>query len=132
MRPRSRLWLACGMVLAVGAGLASRRYPWLLPAGLGSYPGDALWAVLVLLAIAFLRPGIGSGKLALGALGVAWLVELSQLYQAPWINAVRATTPGHLVLGQGFDGIDLLAYAAGVATAYGLDRLRSGDQFADT
>jgi len=41
--------------------------------------------------------------------------EFSQLYQADWINAVRHTTPGHLVLGSGFHAMDLLAYGVGVA-----------------
>ncbi len=45
------------------------------------------------------------------------VVEVSQLYHAPWIDAVRATRLGHLVLGSGFDARDLLAYAVGVAFA---------------
>jgi hypothetical protein len=131
MKPRSRVWLACGMVLVVGAGLASRSLPWLLPPSLGTYPGDALWALLVFLGIAFIRPCIGSGQLALAALGISYLVEAAQLYQAQWINAIRATTPGHLVLGQGFDWLDLLAYTIGVAAGFALDRRRSGYQLAD-
>lgn len=123
MRQRSRAWLAAGMALVVGAGLASRAWPWLLPHILGSYPGDALWASLVFLAIAFLRPGMDGGRLALIALAVSFAVEAAQLYQAPWINAVRATTPGHLILGQGFDWLDLCAYTVGVASAFLVDRL---------
>lgn len=119
VRPaRRRLLLIVGMVLVVGVGLASRRYPFLLPDFLSSYPGDALWALLVFLCIAFAWPRLASGRLAGAALALAFLVELAQLYQAPWINAIRATTPGHLVLGQGFDWGDLLAYSIGVAAAY--------------
>jgi hypothetical protein len=48
------------------------------------------------------------------ALAFAWGVEFSQLYHAPWIDAVRATLPGRLVLGTTFNWPDLLAYALGV------------------
>jgi hypothetical protein len=41
----------------------------------------------------------------------------------PWLDAVRATRLGHLVLGSDFDGRDLLAYAIGVLGAVGLERL---------
>ena len=76
---RSRVWLA-GLVLAViVVGLASRKYPTMLPAALGSYPGDALWAVVVYLGIAFIKPDIGVGRLAGVALGVSYLVEVASL-----------------------------------------------------
>ena len=47
--------------------------------------------------------------------------EFSQLYRAPWIDAVRATRLGALVLGQGFLWSDLWCYAAGVTLAAGID-----------
>jgi len=62
-------------------------------------------------------------RMARGAIayGVCVGVELSQLYHGPTIDAVRATTAGHLVLGSGFDPRDLAAYAIGVAGALLLD-----------
>lgn len=114
VRQRHRGWLLFSIVLVIAAGLASRRFP-LLPAFLGAYPGDALWALMVFLMIAFIRPAMALPVLACLALATAFLVEASQLYQAPWINAIRATTLGHLVLGTGFQWLDLLAYTVGVA-----------------
>jgi hypothetical protein len=60
------------------------------------------------------------------------VVEVSQLYHAPAIDALRATFVGALVLGSGFDLRDLAAYALGVASALLLDvalivRLRNPD-----
>jgi hypothetical protein len=49
------------------------------------------------------------------ALTFAWGVEFSQLYRAPWIDAVRGTIPGRLVLGNTFKWLDLPAYAVGIA-----------------
>jgi hypothetical protein len=48
---------------------------------------------------------------------VCAMVEFSQLYHSPALDAVRATTLGHLVLGSGFDPRDLAAYAGGIALA---------------
>lgn len=57
---------------------------------------------------------------ALLSLAVCYLVEFSQLYQAPWIITIRRTLPGRLVLGHGFLWSDLLAYTAGIAAVWGI------------
>ena len=106
------------MVLAVVAlGLASRKFPGLLPAALGKYPGDALWTMMVFFGLAVLRPASTITWLTAGALGISYAVEFGQLYQAPWIVAVRAQPLGHLVLGTAFGWLDLLAYTAGAVVA---------------
>lgn len=46
---------------------------------------------------------------------VSYSIEFSQLYQATWIQSIRSTPLGHLVLGSGFNPMDLLAYAVGAA-----------------
>jgi hypothetical protein len=86
----------------------------MFPAVLGKYPGDALWALMVYLGWAFWLPRASVCGVGLLALSTSWLVEFSQLYQADWINAIRATTLGHLVLGSTFVWEDLVAYAVGV------------------
>lgn len=123
---RSRAWLLLGALFVVALGLASRRGHVPFPAVLGNYPGDALWAWLVLLCVAWLRPAITRGRLVALSLGLAFAVEFLQLYQAPWIQAVRATTPGYLVLGNGFDPLDLVAYAVGMALAAAVDAAWQG------
>jgi hypothetical protein len=50
------------------------------------------------------------------SLGLAFLVEISQLYHAPWIDSIRQTTLGALVLGFGFLWTDLVCYSVGIAT----------------
>ena len=112
---RRRSYTASAVVATVAAGLATRKWPWLLPAALGKYPGDLLWAQVVYWGVAFLAPSAPVFRVAACALGIAYLDELSQLYQAPWINQVRATTIGHLVLGSTFSWLDLLAYTVGVS-----------------
>jgi hypothetical protein len=46
---------------------------------------------------------------------------VSQLHHAPWIDAIRNTRPGALVLGYGFLWSDLACYVAGVAIAAGVE-----------
>lgn len=120
---RHRAWTGAALALVIALGLASRKVPGMFPALLENYPGDALWAVAVFLCIALLRPAMGGWQLAALALAVAWADEFAQTMQWPWLVAVRKTTPGHLILGSGFDPLDLIAYAAGIALAATVDRL---------
>jgi hypothetical protein len=115
---RSRSLLGVGLVAVIALGLVSRRFP----AFLGKYPGDALWAVMVFLGWGLFRPRASTRHLATLALVTACLVEFSQLYQAPWINAIRSTTLGHLVLGAAFSWLDIAAYAVGVVVGALVDR----------
>ena len=52
----------------------------------------------------------------IGCLAMAFsvVIELSQLYHAPWIDSIRHTTLGGLILGFGFLWSDLACYAVGV------------------
>jgi hypothetical protein len=83
--------------------------------------GDALWAAMVTFWVGALAPAARLAARAAVAYAVCLAVELSQLYHAPAIDAVRATFVGALVLGSGFDLRDLAAYALGVASAVLLD-----------
>ncbi len=94
-----------------------------MPAIVGNYPGDALWALLVLLLIALVRPNLTTRQLAMGALAICYTVELFQLYQSPWINSIRENPVGHLILGSAFDWLDLIAYTAGVGLGWVMDHL---------
>jgi hypothetical protein len=121
--PRSRSVSGALLAVTVAAGLASRRFPALLPRVVAEYAGDALWAAMVYWIAALAAPRASIARLAAVAFGVALLVELSQLYHAPWIDGIRATRLGALALGYGFLWSDLACYAAGTALAAGIDAL---------
>jgi hypothetical protein len=118
---RSRLVTVALLLATIVAGLASRRYPDWQPDFVARYAGDTLWAAMVFWGLALLRPDGRAPALGGWALGIAFADEFSQLYRAPWIDAVRATRLGALALGQGFLWSDLWCYAAGVALAIGVD-----------
>ena len=79
--------------------------------------GDALWAAMIAWWAGALAPGARLPTRSATAYALCVGVEVSQLYHAPAVDAVRATTLGHLVLGSGFDARDLAAYAFGVGGA---------------
>jgi hypothetical protein len=118
-----RPWPVYSALLAatVLLGLGSRRYGNALPAFVARYGGDALWATMVMWIYALLWPKASTSRLAISALTTAFVVEFSQSYRAPWIDAIRATRPGALALGQGFLWSDLVCYAVGVGIGVCID-----------
>lgn len=116
-----RLAYFIALALVILLGLASRAYAEQLPPFVLWYVGDSLWAVAVFLGLSFLFPAVALPGRVAGALFIAYAVEFSQLYQAEWLNLLRATRLGGLLLGHGFVWSDLLAYAVGIAAAAGVD-----------
>lgn len=112
MRFLKRVKLFLLILLIIAAGLLSRKVT-ALPAG----TGDACYAMMMFFMIRFLLLHKTTRFIALLSLAVCFLIECSQLYQAPWIQAVRHTLPGRLILGQGFLWTDLIAYLIGVLLA---------------
>lgn len=119
--PRDRRPYVVLLVATIALGLGSRRYGSALPPFVAAYAGDTLWAAAVYWGLALLWPRQRTAVVAATALTVAVLVEVSQLYHAPWLDAVRGTWPGALVLGEGFLWSDLACYAVGVAAAVTID-----------
>jgi hypothetical protein len=112
--PRSRPLYALLVVLVIAAGLLWRSRFMPLPPFASKYGGDALWALVVFFGFGFLFRGISTLRLAVIALCFAWAVEFSQLYHGHWIDMIRVTRLGKLVLGSTFNWPDLAAYAFGI------------------
>jgi hypothetical protein len=55
------------------------------------------------------------------ALLTAFTVEISQLVRVEWLDAIRSTRLGTLLLGRGVLWSDLLVYSVGRALATGID-----------
>jgi hypothetical protein len=126
--PRA-LTLVVLIALTIALGLASRRYPHLLPPFVATYAGDTLWAAALYWLLALLLPFARLSRILVATLTISAIVEISQLYHWTWLVDLRSTPAGALVLGQGFLWSDLACYAAG-ATACGLidSRLRARDR----
>jgi hypothetical protein len=120
-RPRLPYLLIASLIVVVG--LASRRYAYALPTFLAEYAGDTLWAVMAFLMIGVVAAEWPTSRVGIAALLTSYAVEVSQLYHAPWIDAVRATRLGALALGYGFLWSDIVCYTVGVALCMVLEFL---------
>lgn len=118
--PRRSRWVQFFLVLLViAAGIFLRSGTLTMPRWFANHWGDALWALMVYFGFGFLFPRAPVRRVALLSLVSAWGIEFFQLYQAPWINSIRATVPGRLVLGTTFYWPDLIAYGLGIAMGVG-------------
>lgn len=120
---RAKIIYACAVLLAIALGLCSRAYGDRLPTLVANHLGDALWASMIYFScrVLFTRQPLWLSLVL--SLGFCFGIELSQLYQREWINGVRDTVVGGLILGKGFLWIDLLRYSAGILFVHVLDCL---------
>jgi hypothetical protein len=102
------------IVLVCLLGIGSRRYARVLPAFVAAYAGDTLWALAAFLGIGLVLRWASTWTVASLAMAFSITIEISQLYHAEWIDSIRGTTLGALILGFGFLWSDLVCYAVGV------------------
>ena len=102
-----------GIILLIPIGLISRRIDW-IPAE----TGDALWAMMVFCLWRIVLQNKKLPLVAITSLVHCYLVEFSQMITWRWLVSFRQTFIGHMMLGQGFLWIDLLAYCIGIIVIY--------------
>lgn len=118
---RARVAYIAAVFAAMALGLGSRAFADRLPVFVAEHVGDALWACMIYFGF---RACFAHRKISFAlwcSLAFCFAIEFSQLYQADWINQIRDTTPGALVLGKGFLAADLVRYSAGIAVSSLLD-----------
>ncbi len=111
---RYRITLTSFACLVLVLGLLSRSPLPFLPTFIRLYSGDVLWALLVYLLVRWLGPKQHLYHSALYTSLLAFGIEVSQLYHAPWIDTIRHTRIGALILGFGFLWSDLVCYTCGI------------------
>ncbi len=104
-------------------GLASRKFPDIFPDAFVAHAGDALWTIAAYLTLALFFPTWPPLRLGFAALTTSFAVEFSQLLDLGFLNGIRSTTPGKLVLGEGFVQADLARYLVGAAIVTAIDLL---------
>ena len=122
MKPaRNRIVYLISVAIVMVLGLSSRKYACNLPECINTYLGDALWAVMIYLFASLLLKDRKPSLIALLSLLFCYLIEISQLYHAPWIDAIRNTRLGGLVLGFGFLWTDIIAYTLGIGVMLAIE-----------
>ena len=102
-----------GIILLIPIGLISKRIGW-IPAE----TGDALWAMMVFCLWRIVLHNKKLPTVVIVSLAHCYLVEFSQMITWRWLVSFRQTFIGHMMLGQGFLWIDLLAYSIGIIVIY--------------
>lgn len=110
---RSRFILLAAVVLVAGLGSRHPSLPWWVHATIG----DFLYAVLIALLVRVIHPTIAPRRAAVVAFLFCWAIEFSQLWHPAWLDALRATWAGRLVLGNVFVARDLGWYAVGAVAS---------------
>ncbi len=101
-------------VVTVTCGLFSRSSLLSMPDFISTYAGDVLWAMLVFWLFCIIAPGGKTWQLCISAIMFSFVIEFSQFYHAPWIDNIRCTKLGGLILGFGFRSSDLACYLIGI------------------
>jgi len=97
------------IIVTIIVGLLSRHIN-----GVPLFIGDILWALMVYFMARFIFINNTTKLAVIASLLFSYGIEFSQLYKAPWINNIRHTVIGGLVLGQTFLWSDMLCYAVGI------------------
>ena len=118
---RNRLFQILYIAVTIGLGLFSRTG--YLPDFLYGYLGDTLYALMFFFIVGFVLPRSSIIKVSIVALSLCFAIELSQLYHAEWIDAIRKTRIGGLILGFGFLWSDLISYGVGVTSGAILEKV---------
>nr|WP_244169702.1 DUF2809 domain-containing protein [Paenibacillus helianthi] len=122
---RAKIVYGYAVLICIILGLSSRVCGDWLPPFAAKHLGDALWASMIYFICRVLFTRRQRWLSLVLSLCFSFGIEFSQLYQSEWINVVRDSVLGGLILGKGFLWIDLLRYTAGIMSVYALDRICS-------
>ena len=115
MKPRFIYFILA--LLTIVLGIASRKI-----VGIPLFVGDILYAVLVYFGFRWLLvKSKAPWQIGLPLL-FCFAIEIQQLSTAAALVAIRETTLGHYVLGQGFLWSDWLCYTMGIGLGYVIDQ----------
>lgn len=127
LRPRLFFVVLAASTIALGL-LVHLRGSGLLAPVARDVIGDTLYAVMMVWIAGAFAPRLSPRQRWAVAVGLCVAIELSQLYHAPALDAIRATLLGHLVLGSSFDWRDLWVYAGGSLVAVMIEKAIRGGQ----
>ncbi len=114
-----------GIAVLIPLGLYSRQFN-----SIPNETGDALWAMMVFCIWRIILHKKEPTTIAIVSLISSYLVEFSQLITWSFLVEFRKTFIGHIMLGQGFLWIDLLAYTIGIICIFGIFKIFEKKVFA--
>lgn len=113
----NRLYYFSALLITLILGILSRKIT-----GIPLFIGDVLYAFLIYFGFRFLIMDSKKTTSLLLSLIFCFSIEILQLVQIDWLIAIRKTTLGHYILGEGFLWLDLLCYVMGTSMAFLIDK----------
>lgn len=107
-----RIALLISMLIIVPLGYIVR-FHGAAPEWLNDLFGSIAYEIFWILLVAFLFPKASPLWAAVGVCLATCVIEFLQLWQPPFLQAIRATLPGRLILGNTFNWSDFPAYFIG-------------------
>jgi hypothetical protein len=117
---KSRVVYCFLIIITIIIGLLSRHFTFI-----PLFIGDILRATMVYFIVRFLFINKKIKIIVLISSLFCYAIEFSQLYKAPWIDNLRHTFFGRLILGETFLWGDLLSYTVGIILAVLVEKLIS-------
>lgn len=116
---RARLWTLASIVVVVPLGLSTKLCRIEGLAWIRENFGGALYVVFFCLVALLVVPRARPWIIALSVFLATCGVEVLQLWHPPWLEAIRSTRPGALVLGSTFVWADFPWYLVGAVLGWG-------------
>lgn len=117
-----RLYYFILVIIIIILGLLSRELSNYLPKWIGSI----LWGTMVFFIMGFILRDKTTQYTVIIAIAFSIGVEVAKLYHTPWMDAVRYTTIGGLILGHVFSWNNILLYITGIAIGVICEKLWIG------
>jgi hypothetical protein len=115
LRKQYRLLYGLGLLLVIPIGLTTKfltgsgpLFEWWRDSG-----GDLLYQIALMLVVLLVKPNWPLNRIAWGAFLYSSAIEFTQLIKTPWLDALRPTVFGKLVLGSTFVPMDFVYYFLG-------------------
>jgi Protein of unknown function (DUF2809) len=123
---RTYRWaLVMSMIVIVPIGYLVR-FHGVFPGWLNDALGGVAYEIFWILLVGFLFPKLSIVRVALGVCLATCAIEVLQLWTPDWLQALRRTLPGRLVLGNTFTWADFPVYGVGSLAGWGWVRSIQG------
>ncbi|MDR6182282.1 hypothetical protein QE368_001124 [Asaia bogorensis NBRC 16594] len=111
----ARVYIGALLFLVIGLGLVCRLAPIGLPSSWSKWGGSVLWGAMFWCFAALIIGKGSSTRLFLAACLGAAASESLKLMHFPLLDALRASSAGHFILGHQFAWTNLAAYGIGIS-----------------
>ncbi|EAW34615.1 DUF2809 domain-containing protein [Lyngbya sp. PCC 8106] len=112
-------WIVFGILIAlIPIGLASKFYQGPLAFWVNNSFSSLFYEMFWMFLVVFILPRLSPGWVAFWVFIVTSVLEFMQLWKPPFLQAIRATLVGRLLLGNSFVWGDFLYYVIGCVVGW--------------